>query len=101
MIDLYLKFTDEVEAIETLYTEVPTEWDEEGMPTAWYTQPNYANIDTIGIMYEAQEVLDPENPPEPVAIEGWHVNVRVVGNEDADVLQPFAVVPEHPRRVWG
>ena len=58
-------------------------------------------IDTIGIMYEAQEVLDPENPPEPVALDGWHVNVRVVGSEDADVLQPFTVVPEHPRRVWG
>ena len=99
--DLYLKFTDQAQAQSVLYTEVPTEWDEEGEPTAWYTQPNYANIDMIGIMYEAQEVLDPENPPEPVAIDGWHVNVRVVGNEDADVLQPFTVVPEHPRRVWG
>ena len=101
MIDLYLKFIDETQAIETLYTEVPVEWDEEGEPTAWTMQANYANIDTIGIMYEAQEVLDPENPPEPVAIDGWHVNVRVVGSEDADVLQPFTVVPEHPRRVWG
>jgi hypothetical protein len=28
--DLYLKFTDKAEANSVLYTEVPTEWDDEG-----------------------------------------------------------------------
>jgi len=101
MTDLYLKFTDEAESRTVLYTQVPTEWDEEGEPTAWYEQANYANIDVIGVIYEPQEIVDPENPPEPVALEGWHVNVRVVGNEDASPLEPFAVVPASPRRVWG
>ena len=98
--DLYLRFSDEAESIAVLYTQVPTEWDDEGMPTAWYTQPNYANIDTIGTIYEPQEIVDPENPPEPVALEGWHVNVRVI-DEDPTPLEPFAVIPTTPRRVWG
>jgi hypothetical protein len=101
MTDLYLKFADEAESIAVLYTQVPTEWDEEGEPIAWYSQPNYANIDTIGIMYGPQEIVDPENPPDPVALEGWHVNVRVVGNEDASLLELFSVFPTSPRRVWG
>ena len=99
--DLYLKFTDEPQANSVLYTEVPTEWDDEGMPIAWYTQPNYANIDTIGVIYEPMPDPLPEPPPEPVAMEGWHVNVRVVAGEDAEPLQQFSVVPQSPRRVWG
>jgi hypothetical protein len=35
MSDFYLKFADEAESISVLYTQVPTEWDEEGEPTAW------------------------------------------------------------------
>jgi len=101
MTDLYLKFADEAEAKSILYTQVPTEWDEEGEPIAWYSQPNYANIDTIGIIYEGGEYgADGEVITEPVALEGWHVNVRVIG-EDATALEPFAVVPTSPRRVWG
>jgi hypothetical protein len=33
-------------------------------------------------------------------IEGWHVNVRLI-DEDADALEPFAVTPTNPRRVWA
>jgi hypothetical protein len=98
--DLYLKFADQAESITILYTQVPTEWDEEGEPIAWYEQPNYANIDTIGTIYEPQPDPLPEPPPEPVALEGWHVNVRVI-DEDATKLEPFAVTPTHPRRIWG
>jgi len=98
--DLYLKFDSEAQANEYLYTQVPVEWDEEGEPIAWEPRPNFANIDTIGTIYEPQEIVDPENPPEPVAMEGWHVNVRLVG-EDGSALEPFKVEPEHPRRVWG
>ena len=99
--DLYLKFTDQTQAQSVLYTEVPTEWDDEGMPIAWYTQPNYANIDTIGVIYEPMPDPLLEPPPEPAAMEGWHVNVRVVAGEDGEPLQQFSVVPQSPRRVWG
>ncbi len=99
--DLYLKFTDEPQANSVLYTEVPTAWDEEGEPTAWYSQPNYANIDTIGVIYEGGEWDDEGNViTEPAALSGWHVNVRVV-DEDPTPLEEFAVIPTTPRRVWG
>jgi hypothetical protein len=100
--DMYLKFTDETQANSVLYTKVPTAWDEEGEPTEWYEQPNYANIDVIGVIYEPQEVVDPENPPEPVPYDGWFVNVRVVTGEDAEPLMPYSIDPQpYPMRVWG
>ena len=98
MQDFYLKFTDEAEANSVLYTKVPTAWDDEGEPTEWYDKPNYANIDTIGVIYEPQE--DPD--VEPVPYDGWFVNVRVVSGEDAAPLEPFSIDPQpYPMRVWG
>ena len=99
--DLYLKFESEAQATEYLYTQVPTEWDEEGEPIAWVSQANFANIDTIGTIFEGGEWDEEGNViTEPVALEGWHVNVRLVG-EDGSALETFMVEPEHPRRVWG
>jgi len=100
--DLYLKFDSEAQANEYLYTQVPTAWDEEGEPTEWEPRPNFANIDTIGTIYEPQEIVDPENPPEPIPYEGWFVNVRVIAGEDAEPLMPFSIDPQpYPMRVWG
>lgn len=100
--DFYLRFADEAESIAILYTQVPTEWNEEGEPTAWYEQPNYANIDTIGIIYEPQEVIDPENPPEPIPYDGYFINIRVVEGENAEPLMPYSIDPKpYPMRVWG
>ena len=100
--DLYLKFTDEAESIAVLYTEVPTEWNEEGEPIAWTTQPNYQNIDTIGIIYEPMPDPLPEPPPEPVPYLGWFVNVRVVEGENAEPLMPFSIDPKpYPMRIWA
>jgi hypothetical protein len=101
MSDLYLRFSDESEAKSVLYTEVPTAWDEEGEPTEWEPRANFANIDVIGVITEGGE-WDAEGKAivEPVALEGFHVNVRLVG-EDGSALEPFMVEPEHPRRVWG
>ena len=89
MTDLYLKFTDEAAATAVLYTQEPTAWDEEGNVTATEPRANYANISTIGIIYKDEQPLD-----------GWHVNVRVVG-EDATALETFAVTPTLPVRVWA
>ena len=99
--DLYLKFTDEAEAAAVLYTLHPEVTNEDGaVVTEAYTTPNYQNIDTLGIIYQ--------QPPEPtpedyvtVPEEGWHVNVRVVGDEDSTPLEQYAVHPTVPRRVWG
>lgn len=101
MIDLYLKFTTEAEAASVLYTLHPEVVDEDGITvTEAYTTPNYQNIDTLGIIYKKP----PEDAGEdyvPVPEEGWHINVRVVGDEDPEPLEQYAVHPTVPRRIWG
>jgi hypothetical protein len=99
--DFYLKFDSEAQAESVLYTEVPTKWDEDGNVLETEPRANYANIDVLGILYEKQDIPDPENPPPPIPIPGWHVNVRVVEGEDGEPLVPFEVHPEFPRRIWG
>lgn len=98
--DLYLKFTDEAEATAVLYTQKPTAWDEQGNVTATEPRQAYANISTIGIIYKPTGETDAEGNPVMAALEGWHVNVRVVG-EDATALEAFAVTPNLPVRVWA
>jgi len=101
MIDLYLKFADEAEANSVLMQRIVTAVEDD-VVTGFYEIPRYANIDTIGIIYEPQEIVDPENPPEPVPYDGWFVNVRVVGNENSEPLEPFSIDPQpYPMRVWG
>ena len=80
MTDLYLKFADEAEAKSVLYTD---------------EQPNYQNIDVLGVIYNN---TDPENL---VVIPGHHVNVRLIDGEDSAALEKFAVIPVNPRRIWA
>lgn len=101
MTDLYLKFTDEAAATAVLYTLHPEVTDEQGTVVAdAYTTANYANISTIGIIYKPTGETDAEGNPVMAALDGWHVNVRVVG-EDPTPLEQYAVVPTLPVRVWG
>lgn len=94
--DFYLKFADESEAQSVLYTVTPEVLDEDGNVTQEaQTQPNYRNIDVLGDLFDN---TDPENP---VAIPGWHVNVRVLADEDCTLLEAFSVMPTNPRRVWA
>ena len=102
--DYYLKFPDEPTALSVLYRiegaiEADPEMGVEASPG--YQVPNYTNIDILGTLYIEQEISDPENLPEPVAMDGWHVNVRVVSGEDEEPLRPYAVTPTPPRRVWA
>lgn len=103
--DYYLKFDSEAAAQSVLYTEVPSAWDnsdpENPVVTETELRPNYANIDTIGVIYTGGE-WDAEGNviTEPVALDGWHVNVRVI-DEDGTPLEAYAVNVATPMRVWG
>jgi hypothetical protein len=103
--DKYLSFFDEAAAKAVLYRiEGAVEATEDTEAVEGYEVANYANIDTIGIIYKPTgEMLLGEDGeyPEMEAIEGWHVNVRLVDGEDAEALEPFEVSPETPVRVWG
>jgi hypothetical protein len=104
VIDFYLKFTDEAEAKATLYhIEGAVEADPEmGIEASeGYEVANYKNIDVLGVLYEKQDIVDPENPPEPIPLPGWHCNVRLIDGEDSEPLKPFSVIPTQPRRIWA
>jgi hypothetical protein len=105
MTDFYLAFPDQVTADAVLYTTHDATTDEDGnVTTEAYVTPNYANIDTIGIIYKPTgETMEQDGMTVPVMapIDGWHVNVRVVGGEDAEALQAFEVTPTTPMRVWA
>lgn len=99
MIDIYLKFTDEAAATAVLYTLHPEVTNEQGTVVAEsYTTANYANIDTIGVIYKRTGGTDEE--PVMTPIPGWHVNVR---GPMLLELQAFAIDPEPvtPVRVWA
>jgi hypothetical protein len=103
MKDYYLKFESEAQAQSILYTrEGVVEADPENNIEAneGYDVPKFRNIDTIGIMYEPTGELDDDEMPVMAPIPGWHVNIRVVGEDTTD-LEPFVVVPTHPRRVFA
>lgn len=89
MQDLYLSFPDQASADALLFTE---------------ERPNFQNIDVIGTIYKpTEETTEQDGIQVPVMapIPGWHVNVRLVDGEDATALEPFAVTPATPMRVWG
>jgi hypothetical protein len=80
--DYYLIFPDEAAAIKVLYGA-------EDMP-------NFANIDTIGVIYKRTGGTDEE--PVMTAIPGWHVNVR---GAETDEFEAFIIIPANPQRVWA
>ena len=85
MIDLFLKFTNEVAATEALYTD---------------GNPNFAHIDTIGVIHKPTGQTDVEGNPILAALDGWHVNVRVI-DEDYSTVTQYAVTAKTPVRVWA
>lgn len=102
MTDLYLSFADEAAARAVLYRiEGAVEADPENGIEAQegYEVANYANIDTIGVIYKRTGGTDEEPMMEPLP--GWHVNIRLMPGEDAAALELFEVYPNTPMRVWG
>ena len=106
MSDFYLKFSSKTEADSVLYTTTDEVTDAEGVVVQEATsKPNFANIDVLGTISKptGAVTVNEEGVEVPVMAEldGYHVNVRVVGSEDSSALVPFSVVPTVPRRVWG
>jgi hypothetical protein len=98
MNDYYLKFADEAAANAVLFASTAEQLDEQGNVVVRASEaPNYVNVSVIGIMYEKPPLEAPEGYM-PVALEGWHVNVRA---EASPELEPFQVFPLAPMRVWA
>jgi len=97
--DYFLKFADEAEANEALFTEQTNVQDDvvETVKT-----PRYAAVDVVGVIYKPTgKVLktDEGEVPEMAPLDGWHVNVR--HTEEAPELEAFRVFPATPSRAWA
>lgn len=71
-----------------------------------YTEtPKYRNIDVIGTIYketgEVEVYSEGIETPVMEAIEGFHVNVRALGDEDNESLESYAIEVATPMRVWA
>lgn len=125
--DLFLKFESEEQATKALYESIVQYFDENGMQVAPIVKedgtteapfgttssvklvPKFVNIDIIGDVYkptgETTKVEAPSGEmidvPVTAKVDGYHVNVRLVGEEDPEALLPFSVTPNNPVRVWA
>lgn len=106
--DLYLKFENEDEMRSVLFEKVPTEWDrtdpENPVATAWGEERQlFRNTDIFGVIYEGGSWDEEGNEVEPpVALEGFHCNVRALPGESVDILEPYKIeTPNSPERVWA
>ena len=102
--DYYLKFPSKEIADSILYRiegfiEPNLETGDEG--DEGYVTCNYKHVDVIGVIYEYGDVVDIKNPPEPVVLDGWHVNIRLCSEEDSTIIEQYAVSPVTPRRTWA
>lgn len=91
--DLYLKFDSEEQATEYLFDVSGEE-----------KKSKFLNVDFIGAINiptgEFEEVGE-QLIPKFDTLEGYHVNVRLMPDEDASSVEQFMVQPEQPYRVWA
>jgi len=119
--DFYLRFSSEADmptALAAFYkqdytTVVDPETGEEstqieGDPYLVQFTPDYA-IDVVGVIYKPTggTVTDPDGNevPEMAPLDGWHINIRLMGDgrrDDVEALSAYFVDPEPatPSRVW-
>ena len=117
--DFYLKLTSEAEmpaVLSAFYTQdYVTNVDDEGVETQvadgdpyMVTHSHDYAIDVVGVIHEPTGVTltDSEGMdyPEMAAVDGWHVNIRLVGDAMREVVEAldgaYGVTPNSPSRVW-
>ena len=107
---------DEVEAPKTdFYLKLASEASMPSVLSAFYDDEgefvgntaDYA-IDVVGVLHKATGVTitneDGMEYPEMVALDGWHVNLRLSSDNMRDVAEALdvshGVAPDAPNRVW-
>jgi hypothetical protein len=118
-VDFYLKLTAESDmptVLADFYTQdYVTNVDEEGVETQVADGDPYLvahtheyAIDVVGTIYEptGETLTDDEGVayPEMALADGWHVNVRLVGDAMRETVEALdashGVTPNSPSRVW-
>ena len=91
-----------------LFEQVPTKFEDatepdgERIPVEFEERKLYRNTDILGIIYKGGSWDEEGNEVDPpVALEGFHCNVRAVG-ESVDALELYKIeTPNSPERVWA
>ena len=105
MIDYYLKFSTEQEAFQAFKEAGYTSQDEEGNEFVISATHDYC-VDLVGTItkggkweYQGEEFVTIE---EPIVLDGYHVNVRILRGVIADNLREFVINnPKTPYRIFG
>ena len=106
MLDYYLRFTTEEEAFQAFKEAGYTSQDENGKEYI-ISATHQVCVDVIGDIYiggkwdmnEQGEMITIE---EPVKLEGYHANVRVLSGDIADNLRSFVIdTPNNLYRIFG
>jgi len=117
--DFYLKLTSEAEmpaVLSAFYQQdYVTNVDDEGVETQvadgdpyMVTHTHDYAIDVVGVIHEPTGVTLTDSEgidyPEMAAVDGWHVNIRLVGDAMREVVEAldgaYGVTPNSPSRVW-
>lgn len=118
-VDFYLKLTAESDMPTVLADfyrqDYVTNVDEEGVETQTPDGESYLvshthdyAIDVVGTIYEptGEALTDDEGVayPEMAPVDGWHVNIRLVGDAMRETVEALdashGVTPNSPSRVW-
>ena len=105
MLDYYLKFSTEQEAFQAFQEAGYTSQDEDGREFVISATHDYC-VDLVGTItkggkwkVQGEEIVTVE---EPVVLEGFHANVRMLRGDIADCLRPFVIDnPQTPYRIFG
>lgn len=105
MIDYYLRFASEEEAFQTFQEAGYTSKDENDKEYIISATHDYC-VDVVGTIYkdgkwevQGEEFVTIE---EPIPIEGYHVNVRILRGDISDNLRAFVInTPKSPYRIYG
>jgi hypothetical protein len=106
MLDYYLKFTTEEEAFQAFKEAGYTSQDEKGKEFV-ISATHEVCVDLVGSIYKGGKWEPNEQGgmimiEEPVKLDGYHVNVRILRGDIADNLRPFVIDnPQTPYRIFG
>lgn len=91
MLDAYLKFDDEAAALAALAMAGLT-----GKPDGTWAVDQVGTVYSDPVLEEDGEILEA-----PVALPGYHINVRMVSGALPEPLAPFRVFPGTPARMFA
>lgn len=106
MIDYYLRFSSQEEAFQALKEAGYTSTDENEKEFIISATHEYC-VDEIGTIYKGGKWEPNQNGEmvtieEPVKLDGWHINIRILSGDIAENLRTYVIdTPNNLYRIFG